>query len=311
MDGTKECIKMSNEITRRDFLKIAGVPMIMAPMVFEGVKKGIQAPVQELGTQKAVLVDSRRCIGCRGCQIACKAHNNLPGEKTEISNGEYTNPSKFSAITWKVVHFKEIGDYDGNQSGTGGLKWRMLADNCKHCDDPDCITVCPTGALWKRSDGPVLYDVTRCIGCSYCEMACPQHIPNFDETIGSIRKCTMCYDLIDKGLEPACVATCPTDALQYMTKEEAIRLAKEAEAEGLYTYGTHERGGGNFIFISDIPFEEFGLPDDEQRATKQFEADMLTRFAGIGLLGGALYAAANFYVERKKAIESVKLEEDE
>ena len=208
-----------------------------------------------------------------------------------------------------ITSSKEIGDYDGNQSGTGGLKWRMLADNCKHCSEPGCVSVCPTGALWKRSDGPVLYDQSRCVGCSYCEMACPQGIPNFDEAIGSIRKCTMCFDRIDQGLEPACVATCPTDALQFMTREEAIRQANEAAAQGLYTYGVDELGGSNFVFISDVPLTEFGLPDDEMKAQKQFETDMLARFAGVGLLvGGALYAAANFYVERKESVEAAKLE---
>lgn len=283
--------------------------MVVAPLVWESFKKGKRAPVQELGKQKAVLVDTRRCIGCKGCQVACKAWNKLPAEQTKVTDGEYTNPTYFSAITWKVVHFKEIGDYDTNTPGTGGLKWRMLADNCKHCIEPSCVSVCPTGALWKRADGPVLYDVNRCVGCGYCEMSCPWGIPQFDTEMSAIRKCTMCFDRIDQGLEPACVATCPTDTLQFMTLEEAKKKATEAEAEGLHVYGLHEVGGTSWIYISDVPFAEFGLQELSAATQKGFESAMITRFAGIGLLvGGALIAAAKLYAERA---ETISKEQDE
>ena len=294
---------MTEKMSRKDFLKAASASLLVAPLAMEGLTKGQRSPVQQLGKRKAVIVDSRRCIGCKGCQVACKAWNKLPAEQTKVSGGEYTNPTYFSPITWKIVHFKEIGDYDNNQPGTGGLKWRMLADNCKHCLEPGCVSVCPSGALWKRSDGPVLYDVDRCIGCGYCEMACPWGIPNFDEEIHSIRKCTMCFDRIDQGLEPACVATCPTDALQFMTLEEAQKVAREAEAEGLHTYGLSEVGGTSWIYVSDVPFSEFGLQDYESITQKGFETGMLTRFAGIGLfVGGALIAAMRLYAERRETL---------
>jgi len=294
---------MTEKMSRKDFLKAAGASLLVAPLAMEGLAKGQRSPVQQLGKRKAVIVDSRRCIGCKGCQVACKAWNKLPAEQTKVSGGEYTNPTYFSPITWKIVHFKEIGDYDNTQSGTGGLKWRMLADNCKHCLEPGCVSVCPSGALWKRSDGPVLYDLDRCIGCGYCEMACPWGIPNFDEEIHSIRKCTMCFDRIDQGLEPACVATCPTDALKFMTLEEAQKVAREAEAEGLHTYGLSEVGGTSWIYVSDVPFSEFGLQDYEAITQKGFETGMLTRFAGIGLfVGGALIAAVRLYAERRETL---------
>jgi formate dehydrogenase iron-sulfur subunit len=300
---------MTEKMSRKDFLKAASASLLVAPLAMEGLTKGQRSPVQQLGKRKAVIVDSRRCIGCKGCQVACKAWNKLPAEQTKVSGGEYTNPTYFSPITWKIVHFKEIGDYDNTQSGTGGLKWRMLADNCKHCLEPGCVSVCPSGSLWKRSDGPVLYDLDRCIGCGYCEMACPWGIPNFDEEIHSIRKCTMCFDRIDQGLEPACVATCPTDALQFMTLEEAQKVAREAEAEGLHTYGLSEVGGTSWIYISDVPFSEFGLQDYEATTQKGFETGMLTKFAGIGLfVGGALIAAMRLYAERRETIAKEETE---
>lgn len=293
---------MTMKMTRKEFLKAATTPMIIAPLAFEGLSKGTRSPVQELGKQKAVLVDVRRCIGCKGCQVACKAWNKLPAEQTKVTGAEFTNPTYFSSITWKIVHFKEIGDYDNTQPGTGGLKWRMLADNCKHCIDPSCVSVCPTGALWKRSDGPVLYDINRCIGCGYCEMACPWGIPHFDEELHSIRKCTMCFDRIDQGLEPACVATCPTDTLQFMTLEEAQTKAQEAEAEGLHTYGYSEIGGTSWIYISDVPFSEFGLPELSSATHKSFQNDLLVKFAGVGLLGAAALVAIKTYAERRDTL---------
>ena len=298
---------MTEKMSRKDFLKAAGASMMVAPLAMEGLAKGQRSPVQQLGKQKAVVVDSRRCIGCKGCQVACKAWNKLPAEQTKVSGGEYTNPTYFSPITWKIVRFKEIGDYDNTQSGTGGLKWRMLADNCKHCLEPGCVSVCPSGALWKRSDGPVLYDLDRCIGCGYCEMACPWGIPNFDEEIHSIRKCTMCFDRIDQGLEPACVATCPTDALQFMTLEEAQKMAREAEANGLHVYGLSEVGGTSWIYISDVPFSEFGLPEYSTVTHKGFEMGLLTGFVGVGLfVGGALIVAIKLYAERRETIENLE-----
>ena len=298
---------MTEKMSRKDFLKAAGASMMVAPLAMEGLTKGQRSPIQELGKQKAVVVDSRRCIGCKGCQVACKAWNKLPAEQTEVSDGEYTNPTYFSPITWKIVHFKEIGDYNSTTSGTGGLKWRMLADNCKHCIEPSCASVCPSGALWKRSDGPVLYDINRCIGCGYCEMACPWGIPRFDEELHSIRKCTMCFDRIDQGLEPACVATCPTDALQFMTLEEAQKVAREAEANGLHVYGLSEVGGTCWIYISDVPFAEFGLPEYSSLTHKGFETGLLTGFAGVGLfVGGALIAAIKLYAERRETIENME-----
>lgn len=295
---------MTEKMSRKDFLKAAGATLMVAPLAMEALEKGQSSPVAELGKQKAVIVDVRRCIGCKACQIACKVWNKLPAEQTEISrSGEYTNPQYFSPITWKVVHFKEIGDYDNTKPGTGGLSWRMLSDNCKHCLEPSCVAVCPSGALWKRSDGPVLYDVNRCIGCGYCEMACPWGVPHFDHELNSIRKCTMCFDRIDQGLKPSCVATCPTESLQFMTLEEAQNRAREAETEGLYTYGYSEVGGTSWIYISDVPFSEFGLPEYSSVGHKGFESDLLMKFAGVGVfVGGALIAAIKLYSERRKTI---------
>ena len=119
---------MTEKMNRKDFFKVMGATMLAAPFAKEALKEGVRAPVAKIGEQKAVLVDSRRCIGCKGCQVACKAWNELPAEKTDASQKEFTNPLYFSPITWKVVHFKEIGDYDNpGQAASSGGCWRTTA----------------------------------------------------------------------------------------------------------------------------------------------------------------------------------------
>ncbi len=119
---------MTEKISRKDFLQTAGASLVVAPMALESLDKGQRSPVQHLSEQKAAIVDVCQCIGCKAYQVACKGWNKLSAEKTEISkDGEYTNPTYFSPITWKIVKFKEIGEYDKTASGTGGLKWRMLS----------------------------------------------------------------------------------------------------------------------------------------------------------------------------------------
>ena len=94
------------------------------------------------------------------------------------------------------------------------LEMYYLPVSCQHCDDPECVHVCPTGASYKREDGVVLVDHSKCIGCQYCVMACPYGVRAYDEgrDKGVIEKCTMCAHLIDKGEQPACVRHCPGQA---------------------------------------------------------------------------------------------------
>jgi anaerobic dimethyl sulfoxide reductase subunit B (iron-sulfur subunit) len=85
---------------------------------------------------------------------------------------------------------------------------------CNHCEKPICQEVCPTAAITKRDDGIVLIDQDKCVGCRYCEWACPYAAPQFDEDTGTMTKCTLCVDYIDAGQDPACVAACPSRALE-------------------------------------------------------------------------------------------------
>jgi formate dehydrogenase iron-sulfur subunit len=150
-----------------------------------------------------VLVDMTRCMGCRGCQVACKQWNQLPYEETKF-RGTYENPPALSPKTWTKIQFFE--------SSKGKQEWRFRKQQCFHCDDASCITVCPTGAAHKAEGGLVIIDQSICTGCKYCAEACPFQTPKFNEESGTAVKCRFCFDRVANGLGPACVKACPTGA---------------------------------------------------------------------------------------------------
>ena len=207
---------------------------------------------------KGVLYDSTKCIGCRGCQVACKRWNRLPAVNTK-NMGTYENPPRLNAYTFTKIQFTEVF-YNNN------LKWVFNKLQCMHCEYPACVAVCVVGALVKTQEGPVTYDKGKCIGCRYCQVACPFGIPNFewDKPIPWIRKCTFCADRQSIGLKPACVTTCPTGALKFGNREDLIIEAKEriAAIPGRYVdyiYGEKEVGGTSWLYLSPVPFDKVGF----------------------------------------------------
>ncbi len=149
--------------------------------------------------QLAFYFDSDSCSGCKTCQVACKDKHDLgPGNRWrrvyEISGGEW----KKEGEAW----IPEVFAYN-------------LSMSCNHCEDPICLRVCPTAAITKRDDGIVLIDAERCMGCRYCEWACPYGSPQFDASTGRMGKCHLCHDYIDQGKVPVCVSSCPMRALDF------------------------------------------------------------------------------------------------
>jgi formate dehydrogenase iron-sulfur subunit len=238
-----------------------------------------------------LLIDETRCTGCRGCQIACKQWNDLPGEETHQS-GVYTNPPSLNANTYLMIDFKEV-ETDGE------LKWSFLNRRCMHCEDPACVSACPVQALTKREDGPVLWNEDRCIGCRYCMVACPFHVPTFTWDAGlfgggaKIRKCNLCVDRIDNGLEPACVKTCPTGTLMFGERDQLIGVAQERLAanpqkyNGEGIYGLNQVGGTTALYISHISFEQMGLPKVGTKKASDVSEKIMTStpFVAVGWAG--------------------------
>ncbi len=143
--------------------------------------------------------DASACNGCKACQIACKDKHDSPvgvnwrrvaeyGGGTWSTSGDVTTPSVFSYYT-------------------------SIA--CNHCENPVCVQVCPTTAMTQREDGTVFVDQDKCVGCRYCEWACPYSAPQFNAETGHMTKCDLCADYRDTGQDPACVAACPVRALDW------------------------------------------------------------------------------------------------
>ena len=251
---------------------------------------------------KAVLVDLRRCIGCRACQIACKRWNERETLTTVLNTDpklEWTNPPGLAPETYTFVRFVKSGDGEN-------LNWTFAKVQCMHCIDPHCVNGCPSTALKKTENGPVVYRKEICIGCKYCVNSCPFGVPQWDEENKIIEKCTFCSERLAEGLEPACVQACPTDTLVLMDLEEAKSKATEAEAKGLYTYGLHEVGGTSWIYVSKVPFSELAFPTRTAEAPVSHHTDLLTKFAGVGVFIGGSLIALKFYTQRREEVAKAK-----
>lgn len=212
---------------------------------------------------KALLIDTTRCVGCRGCQVACKQWNSLPGEETKFFGGPgYQNPRDLSSKTWTLLTYNEaqIGDkYD----------WVYGKLQCMHCDEPACAASCPTKAMEKLADGPVIYHKDRCLGCRYCMLACPFQVIRFDWNSANpyVSKCTMCAERVRGGAEPACAKTCPTEAIVFGERDALLAEAhRRIEADPRryvhHVFGESEVGGTCVLHLSNVPFEVLGYRSD-------------------------------------------------
>ncbi|MGZ6142497.1 MAG: 4Fe-4S dicluster domain-containing protein [Myxococcales bacterium] len=200
-------------------------------------------------------MDLTRCIGCRACQVGCKSWNGNEGEKTQAS-AEFTNPPAIDANTFTHVRFVE------HQVG-GAPAWSFAKVQCMHCLDPACASACPPAALKKTAQG-VTYDYDRCVGCRYCMMACPFGSIGYEweKLTPRVRKCSFCADRTADGGKPACVKTCPTNALTYGDREELLEEAERRLASGKYVkhiFGKEEAGGTSWLYISSVPFDTLGF----------------------------------------------------
>jgi formate dehydrogenase iron-sulfur subunit len=189
--------------------------------------------------------------------------------------------------------------------------------HCMHCDEPDCLSACPVGAYSKREDGPVLYNPDVCIGCRYCMNACPFGVPHFDYDKGIIDgafvdKCTMCPQRIDNGLEPACAATCPTDALLFGEREDLLKEAHARIAAHLdryvdHVYGETENGGTSYLILSHVPFDELGLPKLSSTPVRDVSEAVMGLTIPFALTWGAVLTGVavgvHEYNKRKEAAE--------
>ena len=240
--------------------------------------------------------DTSVCIGCKACEVACKEWNGVPDDGLRFLATSYDNTGALGADTWRHVAFVERPIPDAS-----GVRWLMSSDVCKHCTSAACLEVCPTGALMRTEFGTVVVQDDVCNGCGYCVPACPFGVIDKREADGRVWKCTLCYDRLHGGLEPACAQACPTDSIQFGPLDELRRRAgdrlgslKAAGMAEARLYGADPADGvggfGAFFLLLDEP-EVYGLPPDPVSPTRDLPA-MWRRAAGAAAAFAGLAVAA-------------------
>jgi formate dehydrogenase iron-sulfur subunit len=268
----------------------------------------------EPGKSYGFFTDTTVCIGCKACEVACKEWNNLPADDVGLTGWSYDNTGALSANTWRHVAFVE-------RSGEGGVRsasqtpfqsgWLMMSDVCKHCHNPPCLEACPTGALFKTEFDTVVVQQDVCNGCGYCVPACPFGVVDVSAIDGKAHKCTLCYDRLKGGLEPACAKSCPTDSIQFGEVSDLVRRAKKRVKElhgrgvaSAYLYGaeggpgaTGDLGHLNAFFLLTERPEVYNLPPAPTRASNRFAPSLS---AGLVAMAGFAIAATGFFAANRR-----------
>ncbi len=258
---------------------------------------------------KAMLIDLTKCTGCRGCQAACKQWYNLPAETTH-NTGSYQNPPQTSGKTRTIITFNEV-DYQGE------FAWVFAKRQCMHCEHPACVSACTVGALQKTSDGPVIYDDKKCIGCRYCQYACPFDVPKFEweKSLGLIVKCDMCVDRQAQGMEPSCAKACPTGAITFGERDDLIadaktRMAAHPDKYVDHIYGENEVGGTSKLYMSAVPFSLIGFPELGPEEIPRYAEAVMKQTPTVAI-GMAAAASGLFWILKRRQDNMVSTIEKE
>jgi formate dehydrogenase iron-sulfur subunit len=254
--------------------------------------------------------DTTVCIGCKACQVACHQWNGLPaalaeqptatssGKSLPLTGNSYDNTGAFSEVNWRHVKFVE----QSTRPDRSDLSWLMMSDVCKHCVNAPCLESCPTGAIIRTEFDSVYIQQAVCNGCRACVSACPFGVIHMggseNQGQGTAKKCTLCYDRLQHGLQPACATACPTESIQFGPIEELKKRAAQRvatlQAAGqtkAQLYGADEKilGGLNaFYLLVDAP-ETYGLPQQPKLPSRSVRPSALLSIGSAILVAlGAL-----------------------
>ncbi len=275
-------------------------------LVPDGQDAAADAGHEDPPPRMGFFTDTSICIGCKACEVACKEWNDVPEDGLNWLGDSFDNTGGLSADSWRHVAFIEqrvpVGGHEANFQRDGdageGFRWLMASDVCKHCTHAACLDVCPTGSLFRTEFGTVVVQADICNGCGYCVPACPYGVLNKREDDGRIFKCTLCYDRLGNGQEPACAKACPTDSIQFGELEE-LRVRADRRVAQMHEAGVPEArlygrdpddgvgGDGAFFLLLDEP-EVYGLPPDPVVTTR----DLPAMWRRVGLAAGGLLAAS-------------------
>ncbi|HST48598.1 4Fe-4S dicluster domain-containing protein [Jatrophihabitans sp.] len=297
------------------------MPSLSGPLSDPAADAGWEQPQP----RKGFFTDTSVCIGCKACEVACKEWNGVPEDGLNLLGSSYDNTGSLSASTWRHVAFIEQARTPASNTVSLGMpstvkpgesmspesatefRWLMSSDVCKHCTHAGCLDVCPTGSLFRTEFGTVVVQDDICNGCGYCVPACPFGVidrrigEQGQKNVGIAQKCTLCYDRLGAGNQPACAQACPTESIQFGDLDE-LRERAAARVEALHAQGVSEArlygessddgvgGSGAFFLLLDQP-EVYGLPPDPVVPTR--DLPQLWRHAALaaaGMLAGAVAA---------------------
>jgi formate dehydrogenase iron-sulfur subunit len=272
--------------------------------------------------------DTSLCIGCKACEIACKQWNQLPATQPFWSGTSYDNTQQLGATTWRHVQFIEQigrGQPERNAPYRPALpllddqsleaknalpetppgsalpffnsdRWLMHSDVCKHCANAPCHEACPTGAIIRTEFDTVYVQQDICNGCGYCIVACPFGVIARDEQGDHhAHKCTLCYDRLKDGIEPACAKACPTDSILFgevaqlkAHAQERVGLLHQRGVDEARLYGADDTildGGLNsFFLLLDEP-EVYNLPQNPPRPSNHVAPASFWTIVAAAILG--------------------------
>jgi len=244
-------------ISRRSALKAMAAATATTVATTVGARETQAAAVAAPPDAVGMLYDSTRCIGCKACMSACNEANELTPD-TALSGGLWHMPLDLNEHTKNIIKL-----YQGPKAGEHAFVKRQ----CMHCLDPACVGACMLGSLQKREFGIVTYKPELCIGCRYCEMACPFNVPKLEwsKALPKIVKCELCSHRIAKGKGPACCEVCPVGAVIYGKRVDLLaeahrRIAEHPDRYIQKVYGEHEAGGTQVLYLAHVDFEKLGLP---------------------------------------------------
>ncbi len=267
-----------------------------------------------------MLYDATRCVGCRACVTKCKEANRLPADVKRMDGAPYDAPDDLDGTTKNVIKLFD-----------GGGRSAFVKQQCMHCVDPSCVSVCMMGALHKEGEGKrdlggerkgtgiVLYDKGLCVGCRYCQIACPFNVPKFEwaAAFPLIVKCELCRHRAEPkrggafaAANPACAEVCPREAVIYGRRADLLaeakrRLAAEPARYNGKVYGETEGGGTQVLYLAaaGVTFQDLGFPALPAQSSASFSESVSHSPYLHGLTPVALYAAAAFVIRRNRKKE--------
>ena len=248
----------------------------------------------------ALLVDITKCSGCEQCVTACINANNLDINKADANRATVKDGLSANRLL-SIIKIDE---------------GRFVRLSCMHCLNPSCVSACLVGGISKSPEGPVIYDPDKCIGCRYCMLACPFHIPRYewDKTTPFMKKCALCYTELRQGGIPACVKACPNNALIFGERYELLKHARHTIKGNNTKYlnriwGETEFGGTSVLYISDVDLAALGWPGEKTDAIPTLTEPLIKKTPFIGATVAGCLVGLNWIIKRRIALAGSNEEE--